>query len=257
MIKAAAGGGGRGMRRVDDPQELPAAFERARAEAEGAFGDPSVLMERLVGAARHVEVQLMADGQGGVWALGVRDCSYQRRHQKVVEESASPALTPEQEARAERLRRAPRRADRLPRRGHGGVPLRAGRAALLVHGGQHAPPGRAPGDGGGHGRRPRQAPAPRRRRRPARGRPAARPRPRHRGPAQRRGPGARVRPRARPHHPPAAAHRPRRARRQRRGRGRHGAARLRLDDRQDHRARRAPGRRRWRACAARSPTRWW
>ena len=97
MIKAAAGGGGRGMRRVDAADELPNCFERARAEAEAAFGDPSVLMERLVGAARHVEVQLMADGEGGVWALGVRDCSYQRRHQKVVEESASPALTPHQE----------------------------------------------------------------------------------------------------------------------------------------------------------------
>src|SRR3954470_22034328 len=93
MIKAAAGGGGRGMRRVDRLEELPTAFERARAEAEQAFGDPSVLMERLVGDARHVEVQLIADGQGGVWALGVRDCSYQRRHQKVVEESASPVLS--------------------------------------------------------------------------------------------------------------------------------------------------------------------
>src|SRR3954447_11885259 len=95
MIKAAAGGGGRGMRRVDAEDQVAEAFERARAEAAQAFGDPSVLMERLVGAARHVEVQLMADGEGGVWALGVRDCSYQRRHQKVVEESASPVLTPE------------------------------------------------------------------------------------------------------------------------------------------------------------------
>ena len=97
MIKAAAGGGGRGMRRVEQPDQLANAYERARAEAEQAFGDSSVLMERLVEAARHVEVQLMADGHGGVWALGVRDCSYQRRHQKVVEESASPALTAEQE----------------------------------------------------------------------------------------------------------------------------------------------------------------
>ena len=97
MIKAAAGGGGRGMRRVEKAEELEQAFERARAEASQAFGDPSVLMERLVGAARHVEVQLIADGHGGVWALGVRDCSYQRRHQKVVEESASPVLNPEQE----------------------------------------------------------------------------------------------------------------------------------------------------------------
>ena len=97
MIKAAAGGGGRGMRRVDREDQVAESFERARAEAAQAFGDPSVLMERLVGAARHVEVQLMADGEGGVWALGVRDCSYQRRHQKVVEESASPALDAGQE----------------------------------------------------------------------------------------------------------------------------------------------------------------
>jgi acetyl/propionyl-CoA carboxylase alpha subunit/acetyl-CoA carboxylase carboxyltransferase component len=97
MIKAAAGGGGRGMRRVTKPEEMADGFERARAEAKQAFGDESVLIESLVGNARHVEVQLMADGQGGVWALGVRDCSYQRRHQKVVEESASPALSAEQE----------------------------------------------------------------------------------------------------------------------------------------------------------------
>jgi acetyl/propionyl-CoA carboxylase alpha subunit/acetyl-CoA carboxylase carboxyltransferase component len=97
MIKAAAGGGGRGMRRVDNADELRNAFQRAREEAQQSFGDSRVLMERVVGSARHVEVQLIADGQGAVWALGVRDCSYQRRHQKVVEESASPALTPEQE----------------------------------------------------------------------------------------------------------------------------------------------------------------
>ena len=97
MIKAAAGGGGRGMRRVESADELENAFERAREEAQKSFGDSRVLMESLVGAARHVEVQLIADGVGTVWALGVRDCSYQRRHQKVVEESASPVLTAEQE----------------------------------------------------------------------------------------------------------------------------------------------------------------
>ena len=96
MVKAAAGGGGRGMRRVEKADEVANAYERARSEAGQAFGDDSVLMERLVESARHVEVQLMADGQGTVWALGVRDCSYQRRHQKVVEESASPVLTAEQ-----------------------------------------------------------------------------------------------------------------------------------------------------------------
>jgi acetyl/propionyl-CoA carboxylase alpha subunit/acetyl-CoA carboxylase carboxyltransferase component len=98
MIKATAGGGGRGIRRVDAPEDLPSGFERARAEAEQAFGDPTVLLERLVTPARHVEVQAIADGAGGAWAVGVRDCSLQRRHQKVIEESASTALTPEQEA---------------------------------------------------------------------------------------------------------------------------------------------------------------
>src|SRR5512133_953683 len=97
MVKASAGGGGRGIRKVTRPDELSAAFERARAEAEQAFGDPTVLLERLVTAARHVEVQTIADGAGGAWAVGVRDCSLQRRHQKVIEESASTALTHEQE----------------------------------------------------------------------------------------------------------------------------------------------------------------
>ena len=97
MIKATAGGGGRGIRRADGPDELASAFERARAEAEQAFGDPTVLLERLVTAARHVEVQAIADGAGNAWAVGVRDCSLQRRNQKVIEESASTALTPEQD----------------------------------------------------------------------------------------------------------------------------------------------------------------
>jgi acetyl/propionyl-CoA carboxylase alpha subunit/acetyl-CoA carboxylase carboxyltransferase component len=97
MIKAAAGGGGRGIRRVDEPAGLAAAFTSAAAEARQAFGDGTLLMERLVAPARHVEVQVIADGQGGAWALGLRDCSYQRRNQKVIEESSSPGLTPEQE----------------------------------------------------------------------------------------------------------------------------------------------------------------
>ncbi len=97
MIKAAAGGGGRGIRRVETAAEIPAAFASAAAEASQAFGDGTLLLERLVSRARHVEVQIVADGVGGVWALGVRDCSYQRRNQKVVEESASPALSAVQE----------------------------------------------------------------------------------------------------------------------------------------------------------------
>jgi acetyl/propionyl-CoA carboxylase alpha subunit/acetyl-CoA carboxylase carboxyltransferase component len=103
MIKAAAGGGGRGIRVVEDADELPSALQRARDEAQRAFGDASVLMERLVRNARHVEVQAVADGQGGGWAVGVRDCSVQRRSQKLIEESASPVLPPDLE---ETLRRS-------------------------------------------------------------------------------------------------------------------------------------------------------
>jgi acetyl/propionyl-CoA carboxylase alpha subunit/acetyl-CoA carboxylase carboxyltransferase component len=97
MIKAAAGGGGRGIRRVDDRSALISAFASARSEAAQAFGDGTLLLEKLVTDARHIEVQIIADGQGAAWAVGVRDCSYQRRNQKVIEESASPALTPAQE----------------------------------------------------------------------------------------------------------------------------------------------------------------
>ncbi len=97
MIKAAAGGGGRGIRIVNSEAELLPALERARDEARRSFGDASVLMERLVAGARHVEVQVIADHHGTAWAVGVRDCSVQRRSQKLIEESASPALDPEQD----------------------------------------------------------------------------------------------------------------------------------------------------------------
>jgi biotin carboxylase len=96
MIKAAAGEGGRGIRRVDEPGALEAAFVSARAEAEQAFGDGTLLMERLITPARHIEVQVVADGEGGAWAVGLLDCSCQRRNQKVLDESASTALTPAQ-----------------------------------------------------------------------------------------------------------------------------------------------------------------
>ena len=99
MVKAAAGGGGRGIRRVDRLEELAGAVERAGAEAASAFGDPTLFLERVVERARHVEVQIIADHHGTVWAPGVRDCSLQRRNQKVIEESSSTALGPAQEAR--------------------------------------------------------------------------------------------------------------------------------------------------------------
>ncbi|MBX7159470.1 MAG: ATP-grasp domain-containing protein [Acidimicrobiia bacterium] len=98
VVKASAGGGGRGIRVVRDLAGVEAAFRSARAEAGAAFGDPTVFVESMLQDARHVEVQVLADEYGTVWPLGVRDCSVQRRNQKIVEESASVALTPEEEA---------------------------------------------------------------------------------------------------------------------------------------------------------------
>ncbi|HEY3506153.1 MAG TPA: carboxyl transferase domain-containing protein [Actinocatenispora sp.] len=107
MLKATAGGGGRGIRVVTSDAELTDAYQRTSQEAARAFGSGIVFLERLVTGARHVEVQVIADGQGTAWALGVRDCSVQRRNQKIIEESASPVLGPEQVAElkgsAERL----------------------------------------------------------------------------------------------------------------------------------------------------------
>ena len=97
LIKATAGGGGHGIRRVSSAAQLPQAFASAQAEAFKAFGDPTVFLEQLVKDARHVEVQIIADHYGTTWAAGVRDCSIQRRHQKILEEAPSPALSPEQD----------------------------------------------------------------------------------------------------------------------------------------------------------------
>ena len=93
LIKATAGGGGHGIRRVHSASELPQAFDSARSEAFKAFGNPTVFMEQLLQGARHVEVQIIADHYGTTWAAGVRDCTIQRRHQKILEEAPSPALS--------------------------------------------------------------------------------------------------------------------------------------------------------------------
>jgi len=92
LLKAAVGGGGRGMRRVESSAELPAAFDIAQREAIAAFGDGGLYVERLLDGARHVEVQVLADGLGGVLVAGDRECSIQRRHQKLVEEAPAPHL---------------------------------------------------------------------------------------------------------------------------------------------------------------------
>jgi acetyl/propionyl-CoA carboxylase alpha subunit/acetyl-CoA carboxylase carboxyltransferase component len=97
LIKATAGGGGHGIRLVHSASQLPHAFERARAEAFKAFGDPTVFLEHMVEGAHHIEVQIIADNYGATWAVGVRDCTIQRRHQKVLEEAPSPALSLQQD----------------------------------------------------------------------------------------------------------------------------------------------------------------
>jgi len=110
LVKAAAGGGGKGMRLVASALELEAAFSMAAAEADAAFGDDRLYLEKAIVPARHVEIQVLGDTHGGVLTLGERECSIQRRHQKLIEESPSPALTPgtreKMEATAERAVRA-------------------------------------------------------------------------------------------------------------------------------------------------------
>jgi propionyl-CoA carboxylase alpha chain len=95
LVKAAAGGGGKGMRIVERPGELAEAVAAARREAAGGFGDDRVFLERYVARARHVEIQVLGDAHGGLVHLGERECSIQRRHQKIVEESPSPAVDPD------------------------------------------------------------------------------------------------------------------------------------------------------------------
>ena len=119
MVKASAGGGGRGMRIVREPEALEAAHRRAPArEAENAFGDGRLLIERALLGARHVEVQIFGDDQGAIVHLGERDCSIQRRHQKVIEEAPSPAVSPGT-ARARWARRRSRRPRRSAMSGPG------------------------------------------------------------------------------------------------------------------------------------------
>jgi acetyl-CoA carboxylase biotin carboxylase subunit len=107
LLKAAAGGGGKGMRLVESPADLEDAFGAAASEAEAAFGDATLYVEKVLAPARHVEIQVLCDAHGNVLTLGERECSIQRRHQKLIEESPSAALTPE---RREEMETAAERA---------------------------------------------------------------------------------------------------------------------------------------------------
>jgi acetyl-CoA carboxylase biotin carboxylase subunit len=119
LVKAVGGGGGRGMKRVDRLEDLPAAMELASAEAGAAFGDARVYLERYVASGRHVEVQVLGDGKGQVIHLGERDCSVQRRYQKLIEETPAPGLS--EELRNALHAAAVRFSERLSYRGAGTV----------------------------------------------------------------------------------------------------------------------------------------
>ncbi len=119
LLKASAGGGGKGMRVVEEPAELARAFEAASREAVAAFGDGSVYLERYLSKPRHIEIQVLGDAHGNVVHLAERECSIQRRHQKLIEEAPSPVLTPEE--RAAMGETAVRAAEAVDYRGAGTV----------------------------------------------------------------------------------------------------------------------------------------
>ena len=149
IVKAAMGGGGRGMRVVRKAQDLAAAFEGAVSEAEGAFGDGTVFLERYVERPRHLEVQILGDAEGKVIHLFERDCSVQRRHQKVVEMAPAAGLDQEIRGSFDGIRRAPGSESRLSQRGDRGVSARR-RQSDLLHRGQSSHPGGAYGDRRSH-----------------------------------------------------------------------------------------------------------
>ncbi len=161
LLKAVAGGGGKGMRTVRDPDELESAFQTAAAEAQAAFGEPGLYLEKAIVPARHVEIQVLADGKGGVLTLGERECSIQRRHQKLIEESPSPALDDETRAQMEDAAERAARAVEYENAGTFEFLLGPDRS-LLLHRAQRTPSGRASGQRARHRYRPRPRAAARR-----------------------------------------------------------------------------------------------
>ena len=194
LVKPSAGGGGKGMRVVERPEDLGPALVSARREAAASFGDDTLFLEQFVLRPRHIEVQVLADSHGNVVHLGERECSLQRRHQKVIEEAPSPLLDPATRARIGAA--ACDTARSVDYAGAGTVEFIVGAATgrLLLHGDEHPPPGRAPGHRAGNRHRPGRVAGPGRRRRATPVHPGRHPahRPRHRGPRLRRGPRPRV-----------------------------------------------------------------
>ena len=241
-IKASAGGGGKGFRVVREGDDVERAFETARREGEAYFSNPAVYVERYLEDPRHVEVQLLADAHGNVIHLGERDCTIQRRHQKLVEETPSPAVDAELRARIGAIAVEAARAVGYRSAGHGRGFARSGRR-LLLHGDEHAHPGRAHRHGAGHGPRPRPGAGADRGRRAAIAAPGGRPpgRARVRVPDQRGGSVRRLPADARADHGLPGAGWAGRTRRLGRGGRIRDLAALRPDDRQAGRARRRPG----------------
>ena len=186
IIKASAGGGGRGMKIVENKARLSAQLAAARSEAQAGFDNPNVYLERFISRPRHVEVQVLGDGKRAV-ALGERECSIQRRHQKLVEEAPVGRAGRRAAREAAGHRAQGDRDHRLRDRRHARVPARRGQE-LLLHGDEHPHPGRAHGDRGGVRHRPgSRADAPGGRRAAEDGDQHEPARPRHRGARQRRG----------------------------------------------------------------------
>ena len=166
LIKASAGGGGKGMRRVDAAADFAAALASCLREAKSAFGDDRVLVEQYVLKPRHIEIQVFADTHGDCVYLFERDCSVQRRHQKVLEEAPAPGMTAER--RAAMGQAAVEAAKAVGYVGAGTVEfIAASRRPLLLHGDEHPAAGRAPGDRDDHRARSRRVAAARRRGRAA------------------------------------------------------------------------------------------